>query len=81
MVKPVSRTMAKATVGIGTVGIGMKATNGSISGLRGRAVEWPQRFPAAQSVQINLRSEEVGREGSDHLLGSGAPFGFRQLQR
>ena len=36
---------------------------------------------SAQSVQINLRSEEVGREGSDHLLGSGALFGLRQLQR
>jgi hypothetical protein len=39
------------------------------------------RFPAAQSVQINLRSEEVGREAPNHLLGSGALFGLSQLQR
>jgi hypothetical protein len=41
----------------------------------------PFGHPAAPSVQINLRSEEVGGEAPDHLLGSGALFGLRQLQR
>jgi hypothetical protein len=38
-------------------------------------------FLRRSSVQINLRSEEVGREAPDHLLGSGSLFGLRQLQR
>ena len=47
----------------------------------GEQISHPARPPAAQSVQINLRSEEVGREAPDHLLGSGSLFGLRQLQR